>query len=217
MLVMVHVLVAPAAVDRDALVATLVRAGYARMPIVEERGELAVRGGILDLFAPQRERPIRVELLGDEVESIREFDAGSQRSLEPLSYAVAPPPRELAIDRSHIIDRSEKIRALAAEQGVPTRNVDELLDALLRGHTPPGVEALAPLLQRSLECAADFLPDDTLIAIDEHGAGRERLARYIAESFENFEVARASGRVGSRSTGSDDAPCSGGSPRGTRR
>ena len=63
---------------------TLVAAGYARMPIVEERGELAVRGGMLDLFPPQRSRPVRVELLGNEVESIREFDAASQRSQQPL-------------------------------------------------------------------------------------------------------------------------------------
>jgi len=69
-------------IDRDALVATLAAGGYARMPIVEERGEMAVRGGILDVFPPQRQSPVRIELLGDVVESIREFDAASQRSQE---------------------------------------------------------------------------------------------------------------------------------------
>jgi transcription-repair coupling factor (superfamily II helicase) len=82
-------------IDRDALVATLVGAGYARMPLVEERGEIAVRGGILDVFPPHRAAPVRIELLGDEVESIREFDPASQRSQTPLGHVVAPPPRDL--------------------------------------------------------------------------------------------------------------------------
>src|SRR5262249_50500370 len=61
-------------IDRDALGATLVGAGYARMPLVEERGELAARGGILDIFPPHRAAPVRIELLGDEAEPIRDFD-----------------------------------------------------------------------------------------------------------------------------------------------
>jgi transcription-repair coupling factor (superfamily II helicase) len=182
-------------IDRDALVETLVSAGYARMPLVEERGELAVRGGILDLFPPQRARPIRVELLGDEVESIREFDAVTQRSEGPLGYAVAPPPRELLLQRSQVIDGSEALRELAAQQKVAPRAVDELVDALLRGHVPPGAEALAPLLQPDLESVLDFLPEDTLIVVDDPEAGRARLLRYAEEALDNFDLAIESGRV----------------------
>jgi transcription-repair coupling factor (superfamily II helicase) len=170
-------------------------AGYQRMPLVEERGELAVRGHILDLFPPQRERPLRVELFGDEVESIREFDPASQRSQQTLPYAVAPPPRELLLDRSFVIERSEALRELAAEQGVAPRAVDELIDSLLRGHVPAGAEALAPLLQPGLESVFDFLPDDTLVLVDDPDAGRERLLRYARETLENFDVALESGRL----------------------
>ena len=67
-------------VDRDALIERLVAAGYARMPIVEEPGEVAVRGGILDLYPPHETHPVRIELLGDEIESLRSFDPASQRS-----------------------------------------------------------------------------------------------------------------------------------------
>jgi transcription-repair coupling factor (superfamily II helicase) len=182
-------------IDRDALIATLVAAGYTRMPLVEERGELAVRGGILDLFPPQRAHPLRVELVGDEVESIREFDAASQRSQSTLAYAVAPPPRELLIDRGRVIERSDAIRELAGAQQVGARAVDALVDSLLRGNAPPGAEALAPLLQPALETALDFLPEDTLVVVDDPEAGRERLARYAAEAGDNFEVAISSGRV----------------------
>ncbi len=181
--------------DRDALVATLMAAGYSRMPLVEEPGELAVRGGILDLFPPQRENPVRVELLGDEVESIREFDASSQRSQAALGYVVAPPPCELLIDRASVIERSDAIRELARDQKVEPRAVDALVDALLRGSPPPGSEALAPLLQPGFETVLDFLPDDTLILLDDPEAGRDRLARYAADAVDHFDVAVASGRV----------------------
>ena len=181
--------------DRDALVATLVAAGYSRMSLVEERGELAVRGGILDIFPPHRTHPIRIELLGDEVESIREFDEVTQRSRDALSHVVAPPPRELLVNRSLIVDRSEQIRELAAEQGVSNRAVDALLDSLLRGHIPPGAEALAPLLQRAIEPVFDFLPGDTLIAILDWEAGRDRMRRYASDAKENYEIARENGRV----------------------
>jgi transcription-repair coupling factor (superfamily II helicase) len=181
-------------IDRDALVETLVAAGYGRMPLVEERGELAVRGGILDLFPPHRSTPVRVELLGDEVESIREFDPASQRSQTPLGYVVAPPPRELLPDRSLVIERSDAIRALGVEQGVDRSTIDALLDTLLRGSVPPGAEALAPLLCRELETVLDFLPDDTLIVVDDLDAGRGRLLRYAEEMFDNHALARESGR-----------------------
>ncbi len=182
-------------VDRDALVETLLAAGYTRMPLVEERGELAVRGGILDLFPPHRACPLRVELLGDEVESIREFDPASQRSQEALGYAVAPPPRELLLDRALVVERQDAIRALALDQGVETRVVDALIDDLLRGHAPPGVEALTPLLLPDLETVLDFLPEDALVVVDDPEAGRERLTRYTEEAYENYDLARASGRL----------------------
>ncbi len=181
--------------DRDALVERLVAAGYQRMPLVEERGEIAVRGHILDVFPPQRELPLRIELLGDEIESIREFDPASQRSQDNLPYAVAPPPRELLFDRSLVIDRDEALRELAAEQEVAPRAVDELVDSLLRGSVPPGAEALAPLLQPRLETVFDFLPEDTLVIVDDPEAGHERLVRHWDEMLQNLEVALEGGRV----------------------
>jgi transcription-repair coupling factor (superfamily II helicase) len=181
--------------DRDELVATLIRAGYARQPLVEERGELAVRGGIVDLFPPQRSHPVRVELIGDEVESIRDFDAASQRSQGRLPRAVAPPPRELLFDRELVVERSDQIRALAETQEIPARIVDALIDSLLRGHLPPGVEALAPLLQPALETVFDFLPGDALIVLDEPAQGRDRLGRFMEEGRENHNAARSAQRV----------------------
>jgi transcription-repair coupling factor (superfamily II helicase) len=177
-------------VDRDALVETLVTAGYARMPLVEEAGEIAVRGGIVDIFPPHLPRPVRIELLGDEIESIREFDAASQRSQDKLSNVVAPPPRELLFDRDLVMKRTDDLRELGRKSRVPARIVDELLDALLRGHVPPGADALAPLLQPSQETAFDFLPDDTLVVLDDPEGGSGRLEHYYEEATGNFLAAQ---------------------------
>ena len=84
-------------IDRDALVARLVASGYTRQPVVEERGELAVRGGILDVFPPHRgaSRPHRAA--GRRGRAMREFDPASQRSQRELASFAAPPPREILL------------------------------------------------------------------------------------------------------------------------
>jgi len=181
--------------DRDALVATLVAAGYARMPIVEERGEIAVRGGIVDVFPPHRSRPVRIELLGDEVESLRDFDPASQRSQARIGSVSLPPPREILLDRDLVIERSAAIRRAAEEQGASARDTDEMLDSLLRGHLPPGAESLAPWLQPAQETLFDYLPDDALVLVEEPEAARERLVRFADEAEQSAAAARVAGRL----------------------
>jgi len=181
--------------DRDALVASLVGAGYTRQSLVEERGELAVRGGILDFFPPQRTRPVRLELIGDEIESIREFDPASQRSEGAIERVVAAPPRELLFDRELIVERGDALRALAESCAVPETEVDALIDSLLRGFAPPGGESLAPLLQPALESFFDFLPADALVLVDEAHSGRDHLRHYCEEIAESHDAALAAGRL----------------------
>ena len=79
------------AIDREALVEHLVGAGYERVETVSAVGQWSLRGGIVDLFSPARSAPVRIELFGDDVESIRAFDPSTQRSTDPLpSIAVLP-------------------------------------------------------------------------------------------------------------------------------
>ena len=88
-----------------------------------------------------------------------------------------------------MVERLDAIRALGAAQKVPTRVVDSLVDALLRGGLPPGVESLAPLLQPELETVLDFVPADALIVTEEPALGRERLERHAAEGLHDFQAA----------------------------
>lgn len=80
--------------DFEELVSHLASVGYERQEMVEMPGQYAVRGGIIDVFSPEAARPVRLELLGDTVESIREFDPATQRSVGPLERVTLPPLTE---------------------------------------------------------------------------------------------------------------------------
>src|SRR3990172_3668598 len=110
--------------DRDALVEHLAAVGYERVATVSEVGQWSVRGGLVDLFSPARPAPVRLDLNGDEVESIRAFDPGSQRSTEALTSIVVlpmvaagvgpatllgffPPDAPVVIDEPGLLDPAE--------------------------------------------------------------------------------------------------------------
>ncbi|MCR9094468.1 MAG: transcription-repair coupling factor [bacterium] len=176
-------------IDRDELLIQLVALGYQRMALVEEPGEVAVRGDIVDVFPPQLVTPVRIELWGEEVDSIRSFDPASQRSQTKASTALLPPPRELIFDRDAVIERSDALRAEAAAQSIPETEVDELVDAMLRGHVPPGAESLAPLLQPERERFFDYLPENTLVLVEEPEEGAARFEQVFGEIEANHAAA----------------------------
>jgi transcription-repair coupling factor (superfamily II helicase) len=93
-------LIRDAEVPRDELLTHLINVGYETVDMVQMRGQLAVRGGILDIFPPEAERPVRLELLGDTLESLREFDANSQRSTKPLERITLLPLTEFPRDEA---------------------------------------------------------------------------------------------------------------------
>src|SRR4051812_33797201 len=90
-------LVPGAEASLDDVVRRLADAAYSRVDLVERRGEFAVRGGIVDVFPPTEEHPLRVEFWGDDVEEIRSFSVADQRTHEPVDRLWAPPCRELLL------------------------------------------------------------------------------------------------------------------------
>src|SRR3954449_2285778 len=118
--------------DLDETVERLVGLAYARVEMVERRGEFAVRGGILDIFPPTEEHPLRVEFFGDEVEEVRTFSVADQRSLGSAEEGVlAPPCREL------LLTPEVKARAAALHQKHP--ELSEMLVKLADGHPVEGM------------------------------------------------------------------------------
>ncbi|MBA4392968.1 MAG: hypothetical protein C0407_05395, partial [Desulfobacca sp.] len=101
---------------REALLLQLARWGYLRNPLVEGPGDLSVRGGIMDIFPPLYSRPIRVEFFGDQVESIREFNPATQRSVLDLEELVLLPISEIIWEPERMRSAGERLK-LALDQG----------------------------------------------------------------------------------------------------
>ncbi|MFF7674915.1 transcription-repair coupling factor [Actinacidiphila glaucinigra] len=179
--------------DLNEVVDALAAAAYARVELVEKRGEFAVRGGILDVFPPTEEHPLRVEFWGDDVEEIRYFKVADQRSLEVAEHGLwAPPCRELLL--------TEEVRARAAELAEEHPQLRELLDKIAQGIAVEGMESLAPVLVDDMELLLDVLPAGSLAVVCDPERVRTRAADLVATSREFLEASWAA------SAGGGEAP-----------
>ncbi len=146
-------------VDLSRLVDQLAAAAYTRVDMVERRGEFAVRGGIIDVFAPTDPHPVRIEMWGDEVESLRSFSVADQRSLADAESLWAPPCREL------VLTDAVRRRAAALTSVVPA--AADMLARVADGHAVEGMESLIPALFDALEPLTDLIARDTrIVAIE---------------------------------------------------
>ncbi len=173
----------------DDTVTHLVEIGYARVDMVERRGELAVRGGLLDVFPPTEEHPLRVEFWGDEVEEIRYFKAADQRTLASAEDGLwAPPCRELLLTPA-VRDRA---RQLAAEWP----GLHDILGNMAEGITVEGMEALAPALTDKMELLLDYLPTGSKIIACDPERIRARAADLVWTSQEFLEASWVNAAAG---------------------
>jgi len=173
----------------DDTVAHLVEVGYARVELVERRGEIAVRGGLLDVFPPTDEHPLRIEFWGDEIEEIRYFRAADQRSLATAPDGLwAPPCRELLLTRE-VRDRA---RQLASEWP----GLHDILGKMAEGITVEGMEALAPALTDRMELLLAYLPAGSKIVACDPERIRARAADLVWTSQEFLEASWVSAAAG---------------------
>ncbi|MFD3547597.1 transcription-repair coupling factor [Streptomyces sp. NPDC058655] len=163
--------------DLAEVTAALAAAAYARVELVEKRGEFAVRGGILDVFPPTEEHPLRVEFWGDDVEEIRYFKVADQRSLEIAEHGLwAPPCRELLL--------TDQVRERAAALAEAHPELGELLDKIAEGIAVEGMESLAPVLVDDMELLIDVLPAGAMAVVCDPERVRTRAADLVATSQE---------------------------------
>ncbi len=174
----------------DDLVRRLADAAYTRVDLVEKRGEFAVRGGLVDVFPPTEEHPLRVELWGDDVEEIRWFSVADQRTLEKAERLWAPPCRELLL--------TDDVRRRAAELGQQHPTLLELTDKIAAGIAVEGMESLAPVLVEDMELLVDLLPDDTHVLVLDPERVRARAHDLVATSEEFLAASWASAAGGGK-------------------
>ncbi|HYC98352.1 transcription-repair coupling factor [Brevundimonas sp.] len=135
--------------------------GYMRASTVSERGEFAVRGGVIDVYPPGFEEPVRLDMFGSELESIRTFDPATQRSTGQLREVSLAPVSEALLDPDSI----SRFRTGYLELfGAP--GDDALYSAISEGARRQGMEHWLPLLYARLETLFDYLPDDARLFLD---------------------------------------------------
>jgi transcription-repair coupling factor (superfamily II helicase) len=169
------------AIDLDALAHQLDDWGYRRVPLVEDRGDFAIRGGILDIFPPAHPQPLRIELVGDVIEGIREFDPVSQRSLAQHPEFLILPVREFDARGRSNRDTLRAIEARAFELEVSREERTQLLEGLTNGLLFPGVEFFLPYFYASLDTLAAYLPGNALLWLDSAGEVDAALERAWVE------------------------------------
>ncbi|MGW7572610.1 transcription-repair coupling factor [Streptomyces sp. NPDC054765] len=175
--------------DLEEIVDGLAAAAYARVELVEKRGEFAVRGGILDVFPPTEEHPLRVEFWGDDVEEIRYFKVADQRSLEVAEHGLwAPPCRELLL--------TDEVRERAAALAEQHPELGELLGKIAEGIAVEGMESLAPVLVDEMELLLDVLPAGSMAVVCDPERVRTRAADLVATSQEFLQASWAASAGG---------------------
>jgi transcription-repair coupling factor (superfamily II helicase) len=175
--------------DLEEVVTRLVEIGYTRTELVEKRGDLAVRGGILDVFPPTEEHPLRIDFWGDEVEEIRYFKMADQRSLEIAEGGLwAPPCRELLLNAG--------VRARAKELALEWPGLGEVLSKLADGITVEGMEALAPTLCEKMELLLDYVPAGGIVAACDPERIRARAADLVSTSQEFLDASWVNAAAG---------------------
>src|SRR5205823_1015801 len=147
--------------DLDDASRDLVAAGYERVDQVEDRGQFAIRGGLLDLFPATEDRAVRVDLFGDEIESLRWFSTFTQRSLGDAAEVEVAPAAELAEEHRELAE----IAALEDEANRP--DVSELLPV------------------SDFRSFLELAPDDASILI----AGEEDVTRALADHWQDVTAA----------------------------
>ncbi|MCQ8782629.1 transcription-repair coupling factor [Mangrovibrevibacter kandeliae] len=164
----------------DEIVKVLQRGGFERVSTVRERGEFAVRGGILDLFAPGAEEPVRLDFFGDTLETIRAFDPATQRTTGQLKSFELTPVSEVTLTEETISRfRSNYVKRF----GAPSRD-DALYTAISEGRRFAGMEHWLPLFYDGLETLFDYCAGFTLVLDHLTGEAIGERRKLIADHYE---------------------------------
>ena len=187
--------------DVEKLRGKLISLGYEKTATVEMAGQFAIRGGIIDIFPLTEDSPYRIEMWDDEVDSIRRFDADSQRSLETTEELVIYPACEMVIDKQRMEQGMERIRkdfkknydvlfgSFQTEAAARLKKTtDQILTELEEFYRVTGMDSLVSYFYEDTVSLLEYFPkEDTVIFLDEYARMKERAEAYTAEFRESME------------------------------
>jgi transcription-repair coupling factor (superfamily II helicase) len=153
-------------IDRDGLGAQLIRWGYQRVPLVEDRGDFCLRGNIIDVFPPAHPNPVRIQLDADTIEAMHEFDPVSQRLLRPQAELLLLPVREFCFESGSQRELTRRVEARMVDLEVSRKERNLALQALGSAMPFPGIELYLPYFYEHLDPVFAYLPQGALIWLD---------------------------------------------------
>ena len=165
----------------------LAAAAYTRVDMVENRGEFAVRGGILDVFPPTLARPVRVDFFGDEIESVSTFAVADQRTIEEIDAVTATACREI------VLTDAVRERARALVDVIP--GAADMLGKIAEGINCEGMESLAPVLVERMVPLLDLVGDRLVVGLEPERL-RKRAEDLVATTAEFLAAAWTSAASG---------------------
>jgi len=183
----------------------LVAMGYTRSQMVTTPGEFALRGGILDIYPPYAESPIRIELFDTEVDSIREFSADDQRSIQKLEFVRILPATDLLLNTNQRISLAERLeKALATSlkklkkkevQETLYENIQYDMEMLRQGNIPNHITKYGSLLYEDPAFLGDYFSQEGIVLFDEIGRIQEVMDAWEKEEEEWFISLLEEGKI----------------------
>lgn len=187
--------------DTEQLVKQLLLAGYRRCMQVEGEGQFSLRGGILDIFVPGEGNPVRIEFFGTEVDTMSYFDIGSQRRTRSLEKLVCLPNMEVlpTLAPDGIPGLIAQIETIIASRGKKhpdlDRNLRRDIERLSNDGIFPAADKYLPYIYPELSCAADYIPEDAMVFVDDFRAVREAARVFDLRMKEDIEALLERGQL----------------------
>ncbi len=182
-------------IDRERLINKLESGGYSRVTIVEEPGDYAVRGGIIDLFPPDRDNPVRIEMFGDLVESIRSFSVATQRRMDDMTELIVLPAREAVLSADLVDNLIESIQDAGRKYDIPGRALDDFIASVREQGVMAGLESFLSLLYPEKSSILDYMPDDMIRVTIETSSLHKAMEDAINRAARNYLEARKEQKV----------------------
>ena len=173
--------------DREELTCLLLKSGYLKVGLVEDMGDYSIRGVIVDIFPPGYPTPLRLEFYGDVIESIRQFDVISQRSIGELPEMWIVPVSEAIFEKDNTHQIIECIREQSKQMMLPSNRIEELVGTLSQFHVNAEIERLLPCLYPNLDTIFDYLPKDSFVFLNNYEGIREEQNNFLLEAEEHYE------------------------------
>ncbi len=181
--------------DRDSLIEKLDSGGYLRTSLVEEPGDYSVRGGILDIFSPGFSYPVRIELFGDYVESLRFFSPITQRGISEIREIVILPASEAIVDKNSLPQIMVRLRNAGAKSELNHTKLREYSNNLKEESRFPGIDNMLSIVYPKLDSLFNYIPDNALIIIDRPGEIKAKAKEFEKKAILNYKEAKANNRL----------------------